>query len=961
MELLEYYDLDTSRVQRQYLRARELLAERRFNELDIRKLANAKIFRAKLDDTNRLLFTFATFRGAHYLLVLEVVLNHRYDKSRFLRGKVISEGDFVPVTEQEVNYPSGVEELRFINTSTRSFHVLDKPISFDDLQDTVFQEDLPLLIVGAAGCGKTAIAIEKMRSFSGRVLFVSLSSFLVEATQRLFHSGVVVDEETDVDFLSLREFIDSIEIPAGQEVTFSFFQQWVSGQSGIKARDARKLFEEFRGVLAGAATEGEHLSLESYLALGVRESIFPHSERESVYRLFTSFTQYMRRTERFDLSMICSRYIDRIKPEYEYVVVDEVQDFTVAQLRAVLASLAKPENFLLCGDAHQIVHPNLFSWAKLKTFLYHTRQGAQIPDTIRILQANFRNSQAVTAVANRLLLLKQRRFGSVDKESNYLVTSQSEEAGLVQLVRQSETMVRDIADKISLSARYAVVVLSDDQKERARALFRTPLVFSVHEAKGLEYEHAVIFGFTEHASREYREVVGDVTAADLGAELEFSRAKDKSDKSLDIYKFYTNALYVALTRAMKSVLIVDADPSHPLFGVLGLQLATSVKLDERRSTHEEWQQEARRLELQGKTEQAEEIRRTVLKTTPVPWKVADFSDLTALIKRGFVQGAVQNREAQLAFDLARLFDVQTVLGYMPFLKRTGRRPVVVCHDFLDRFLRDLPDRISAVVEQRIRSHGVDFRSPFGDTLLISAVRLGYVELARALLALGADVNATSSIGMTPVQALIAVVWGRDYDEPLTRKQQLAFDTLHSLIVPPARRVRVGTRLIKLSHSRVEYLLVELGLFWARRSAGLRFDACLETSLKPIELVEQMHMVSAEIVPHFWRRNSYLSAVLARNEVGRRGPYNKQLFYRIKHGHYTLNPLLDLEVGQAWVPWYEAIQLKEASAALDVLLKNDTTLPETDRFAVDLLHRERERLSRELQESDDEQRVANGAA
>ena len=45
----------------------------------------------------------------------------------------------------------------------------------------------------------------------------------------------------------------------------------------------------------------------------------------------------------------------------------------------------------------------------------------------RILQSNFRNSRAITGLANRLIIIKQKRFGSIDKESTYLMNSLSEE------------------------------------------------------------------------------------------------------------------------------------------------------------------------------------------------------------------------------------------------------------------------------------------------------------------------------------------------------------------------------------------------------------------------------------------------------------------------------------------------------------------------------------------------------
>ena len=84
---------------------------------------------------------------------------------------------------------------------------------------------------------------------------------------------------------------------------------------------------------------------------------------------------------------------------------------------------------MLCGDSHQIVHPNFFCWAALKSLFWQGLAGdAAQRQPLKLLQANFRNTRAVTELANTLLKIKQARFGSVDRESNFLVRSTSGEA-----------------------------------------------------------------------------------------------------------------------------------------------------------------------------------------------------------------------------------------------------------------------------------------------------------------------------------------------------------------------------------------------------------------------------------------------------------------------------------------------------------------------------------------------------
>ena len=94
MRILEYVGLDTSRVAKTYRKVIEAIAADDFRAAQVKKLANlghGKFYRARLDDANRLLFSLIRHQDEVCALILEVIANHDYDKSRFLRGAVIDE------------------------------------------------------------------------------------------------------------------------------------------------------------------------------------------------------------------------------------------------------------------------------------------------------------------------------------------------------------------------------------------------------------------------------------------------------------------------------------------------------------------------------------------------------------------------------------------------------------------------------------------------------------------------------------------------------------------------------------------------------------------------------------------------------------------------------------------------------------------------------------------------------
>ena len=354
-------------------------------------------------------------------------------------------------------------------------------------------------------------------------------------------------------------------------------------------------------------------------ALGVRQSIFPPERRDALYDLFEKYRAWLGESRLFDLNLVAQDWLARAQPRYDFVVIDEVQDLTPVQLALVLKTLKKPGQFLLCGDSNQIVHPNFFSWAQVKSLFWQDAALAE-RQNLSVLAANFRNGHEATRVANQLLKIKQRRFGSIDRESNFLVDAIGGEPGEVVLMADKDAALRELDKSVRQSTRFAVLVMRDEDKAEARKRFATPLLFSIHEAKGLEYDNIVLYRFVSDHRKDFAEIVDGVEAADLALEnLEYRRARDKEDKSLEVYKFFVNALYVALTRAIRNLYVVESDVGHPLFGLLGLADGGAVKLESTKSTLEDWQKEARKLELQGKQEQARAIRETFLQGRPVPW------------------------------------------------------------------------------------------------------------------------------------------------------------------------------------------------------------------------------------------------------------------------------------------------------------------------------------------------------
>jgi RNA helicase len=909
IDALLYRDLEIRQLGRQVELAIQQLRAGDFRAADARKLKGTALYRARLDDRNRLLFKFGEHGGRRVLLVLEVVHNHDYARSRFLGGGEASEADFEPVPAGPT--PDGssaggwkgleAERMAYLNPSSTVLHVLDKPLSFDDAQAAVFGTPLPLIVIGSAGSGKTALTLEKLKTLPGHGLYLTRSSFLVESARSLYYAHRYANDGQEVDFLSLEELVETIQVPPGREARWRDFAAWFTRHQGaFKLRESHRVFEEVTGVLTGSAEKGPYLGEDEYLALGVRQSIYLGEERRTVYRVFERWLTHLREQGLFDANVAAWERRSLATERYDFLVIDEVQDVTPVELRLALATLKDKQAFLLCGDSNQIVHPNLFSWARVKS-LFHGdggRQAGQSPlDRIHLLSANYRNTRAVTALANRLLRIKQRRFGSVDRESNYLVECVSEEEGRVELLADDPGVRAELDARTRRSARTAVVVLRDEDKPAARAAFSTPLLFSVQEAKGLEYENVVLFNLVSAATREFRECAVGVEAVELEGGLTYARARDKADKSLDAYKFYVNALYVAMTRAVKSLVMVEAEPGHPLLALLAVGQPTAhVELAAVESSREEWQREARRLELQGKAEQAEQIRRDILEVRPVPWAVADAVALAGLRARALGPGPTDKAAQQLLFEFAVTYDASALLprlvaaGFRHARKAESGRAYIE-----DTHYAEYRQRRSPRLQDQLRAHGLDFRNPLNETPLMVAARLGRHDLVAELLALGADGEATDTAGRTALRVALAA-WLDQHGV-----KAAAFEQVWEELATTPLKVKLGDRMVKLDPSTIEWFLVQLCLVQVRRVAD---EAARQGALPLIDAPTLVRLVAGlppGTLADYRRRREYLSSVLAKNELGSTNPYSRRLFQRVRRGAYALCPALEVEVKGEWVP------------------------------------------------------------
>ncbi len=899
-DILYYNNLNHVGLEAKFNKIVSFLKNGDFKSAEVKKLTKSSYLRAKLDDSNRLLFTPLTYQNKTYLVVLEVIRNHEYEKSRFLRGVTTIDETDVPFLEHEtiesnsIQHKFDIMSTLAVSPQNRPVHFLDKFLVFDDDQSPVINCALPLILIGSAGSGKTSLMLEKLKTLSGNVLYISLSSYLVHNTHQLYYSKHYENDKQEVDFLSFHEFLETIKIPNGREVTVRDFLGWFNRQTKPKfLQDGRKLFEEFRGVLTGCSTKTAYLTHEEYINLGIKQSVYSDEERTEVHKLFMKYLSFLNDSNLYDSNLIAFEYAPIATKKYDAVLIDEIQDFTNTQLALILKTLNNVDKFFLCGDANQIVHPNFFSWSKLKSYFYVSND-IQSNEITRILAKNYRNTPEVVELANRVLKLKNYKFGSIDKESHVLIQSTINSHGTVNCIDAHSNLVKELNTKTAKSIKYAVLVLYENDKARARELLNTPLIFTPQEAKGLEYENVILFDFISNEPK-FAEIAKGVDNNYLNTDFTYARTKEKSDKSLEIYKFYINALYVVITRATKNIYLIEKNPSHKFLQLLNINEIKQIEITEDKSSLEDWAIEANKLAKQGKIEQMQAIEEQILQYKKLPWQIItkkEYAGLKKSVANDITK--INKKDIIRILNYAVLYhDTEIIEKFVQANIKIAQNMKKVQECLIGEYFSDYVYNNTKQMFNKINQFGVNFRNQFNFTpLMCASYMLNYGHISELI-----KHNPSMYEIDNRNRNAFMIMLSRVYSHINIKPEQI--NKIYEILCPSNISIQVDGKLIKIDAHKIEFLLCVSMLIILQEVIILNKNVLHVFTCNVILERFFSRLSGSYMLPTFRVKRSYVNAVLARNEINSKYPYNRKIFKRVRMGQYILNPDLKIKVSDAW--------------------------------------------------------------
>jgi tetratricopeptide (TPR) repeat protein len=426
------------------------------------------------------------------------------------------------------------------------------PIRLSPQQQRLLRHPLPMLIQGTAGSGKTTLVAHLAHQqllgpdSPSSILVVAYTQELVDFTGAILAALDELDgtDSASTQLRTWRNLCADLVTSAGLEpITWApdnfFFEQLTTYARGEKRHSsavsqAEELFEFIRSTLKGQIIDGESPLMSRKAALAMpHSSVDRFMDRRQAYEIAANYQFALASNGLSDDSDAAWRLLTACDslPKYDYVLVDEAQDYTLVQL-VLLSKLCKDTRHLVfAGDVNQALYPSHFTWERARSALWFA--GNTDPPPTFSIEYNYRNPQPITEMSNALLKMRAKSLDLAVVEpskSNQPLTPRPMRLVLSQ--ERIDALVRDMAVRVgSFAVIYhgtaPQIIIDDIPFERS---------FTPRTVKGLEFNVVCLVNFNE----SYQQLASK------------SNRKRRKPRSLDF-----NEVYVAVTRAREQLILLD--------------------------------------------------------------------------------------------------------------------------------------------------------------------------------------------------------------------------------------------------------------------------------------------------------------------------------------------------------------------------------------------------------------------
>lgn len=287
----------------------------------------------------------------------------------------------------------------------------------------------------------------------------------------------------------------------------------------------------------------KQLTDAEYYNLKDRDSLYFGDDRKRVINLFKQFQDYqnqeLRRKGFYEEGEIVRTALLTCRPIFDYLIIDEVQDLTEIQVYYLCQLLKSKNNVFICGDFHQTINPTFFNDGRINSIFGFLGGIDQFERGT--LQKNYRSSENIVEFANKIAELRQKSV-TTKQEYDY---SETPMRGMTRnpflYMGDKKALWEYVKDKSYLS----IVVGSDETKRKLINQFPDLKlrVMTVTEIKGIEKKYILAYNIFTDFKQQWEKI--------------FNQLNAESKLKSEMYRYYFNVIYVAITRARDVLGIVE--------------------------------------------------------------------------------------------------------------------------------------------------------------------------------------------------------------------------------------------------------------------------------------------------------------------------------------------------------------------------------------------------------------------
>jgi superfamily I DNA/RNA helicase len=296
-----------------------------------------------------------------------------------------------------------------------------------------------------------------------------------------------------------------------------------------------------------------------------RKTRLPEAQRKVLWSIFERLRAELRARKLITKAQLFSSLAETISKKekilFDFAVVDEAQDLSVAHLRFLAAiGAGRPDSLFFAGDLGQRIFQQPFSWKAL---------GVDIRGRSRTLRVNYRTSHQIRAQADRLLDPEVSDVDGNRESRGDTVSVFNGPPPVIQSLKSESEEARTVAAWMNeqtkagvLPHEFGVFVRSAAQLERARAAVKAAgMTFKILDDH-VEVTNGQVSISTMHLAKglEFRVVV--VMACDdeiIPLQERIATVGDEADLQ-EVYDTERHLLYIACTRARDFLLVTSVTP-----------------------------------------------------------------------------------------------------------------------------------------------------------------------------------------------------------------------------------------------------------------------------------------------------------------------------------------------------------------------------------------------------------------